>query len=308
MVFSNDDHQGMAASRMSGVRRWPNGVVPYVVDRALPAPERVTEAADHWRQKTGIRFVPRTNEADYVRFINGTGCFSHIGRQGGQQDIVIRWVPGKPGDSCPVSAVIHEMGHAIGLAHEQGRFDRDNYVTIHWENIEEKWHYAFDKTNFQSIGEYDLQSIMHYPGNAFSKNGKPTITAKNGAELKYPSWLTEKDAAGTRSYYERELKGDNSDLGGGVSLTWSRKSNTATYSLDVQDRNDSWLAPCLGSATLQRELATMFGGSCPDASGRSVGMQHVKAFRLCWAENEDWAHASCKDTPYKGETSLVIGQ
>ena len=54
-----------------------------------------------------------------------------IGVQGGMQDISI-------GHRCDSHAtIIHEMMHAVGFFHEQSRRDRDNYVTIYWNNIQD---------------------------------------------------------------------------------------------------------------------------------------------------------------------------
>ena len=65
-----------------------------------------------------------------------------------------------------VGVVIHEIGHAIGFFHEQSRPDRDDHVTIHFENIEDGACKEFKKHSEQKITTnnipYDHASIMHY--------------------------------------------------------------------------------------------------------------------------------------------------
>ena len=38
---------------------------------------------------------------------------------------------------------MHEFTHAVGVAHTQSRPDRDDHVTIHWENITNKYKESF---------------------------------------------------------------------------------------------------------------------------------------------------------------------
>ena len=186
--------QGIAAST-TATRIWTGGPVPYVIDAAVTKRERITEAAKHWRDLVGIRLVPRTNQADYVRVVKGTGCTSFIGRRGGVQDLNLA-------DECSLGNTIHEFGHAIGLNHEQSRADRDEFVTVVEANIEPASVFNYRRVTFVSIGAYDLGSIMHYGSYFFAIPGKPAMTKKSG-ELIVPNRasLSPGDVAGVRRLY-----------------------------------------------------------------------------------------------------------
>ena len=80
---------------------------------------------------------------------------------------------------CSLATVIHEIGHVIGFWHEHSRPDRDQYITVHYENIRQGYEPDFDKiTAVDSLGVlYDFSSIMHYSKVAFAKPGTMTISS-----------------------------------------------------------------------------------------------------------------------------------
>lgn len=65
--------------------------------------------------------------------------------------------------------MLHELGHTIGMVHEQQRPDRDSYVKVVPEHILPTLQIVSqfikkDRILITTLGiPYDYKSIMHYP-------------------------------------------------------------------------------------------------------------------------------------------------
>jgi len=186
----------LSRSAIKKTANWPGGSVPYEIDGAITNPARVTDAISEWNTRTPFRLTARNGEADYIRFVSSNRCESPIGRQGGRQDIQV-------GTGCGTMQNIHEIGHSIGLFHEQSRQDRDSFITIVWSNVKSAKAYNFNKytaSDGEDFGPYDISSIMHYPStitdSTFVNNtGIATITDINGNAYTSSSVLTALDRA-----------------------------------------------------------------------------------------------------------------
>jgi len=166
-------------------RKWPDATIHYVISNTFNKRERgvIAKAMKEYHEKTCIRFKPRTSERAYIHIMKGNGCSSSIGRTGSKQSVSL-------GTGCVYAGIVmHELMHASGFWHEQSRADRDDYITINWNNILKGMEYNFLKYDLRKIDHlgatYDTCSVMHYGSTAFAKSyGKPTIVPKQAGKCK----------------------------------------------------------------------------------------------------------------------------
>uniref|UniRef100_A0A3B4B362 Metalloendopeptidase n=1 Tax=Periophthalmus magnuspinnatus TaxID=409849 RepID=A0A3B4B362_9GOBI len=83
-----------------------------------------------------VCFVSHKSQYDYISIENQRGCYSALGRQGGRQGLSLN---------------------------RQGYSDRDSYITINWNNMNQQmaYNYFLKSTNYLNT-PYDYFPIMQY--------------------------------------------------------------------------------------------------------------------------------------------------
>jgi|GEM_PF-1333996 len=288
--FEGDIHK--SASRSDTDFRWAGGVVPYEIDTTnFPAAEQtvINNAINHWNSVTPYWFRLRNGESDYIRFVRNTNliCQSPAGRQGGGQAINLDLETTVTQQQCGLGGVIHEMGHAVGLWHEQSRADRDNFVVINWGNIQQGKEgnfntYIQNGEDGQDMFDYDFGSIMHYPSFAFARRDAfgnplgPTITRLDGTLINPPgNALSQGDIAGAVRFLSKDGPGTfklvNVNSGKCLDVAnWSRNSNAPVNQFEchggANQRWYFWTVPGTGRALIIND----WSGQCLDIPGFSL--------------------------------------
>lgn len=165
---------------------WPSNVIPYTITGDIQNTQPILDAIDYFNDNTSVRFVPaEEGDPDFLVFVGTEDhCASHLGRTGGPQPILLS-------PKCGKTEVMHELMHALGFVHEHSRKDRDRYIDILWDNIQEPFLFQFNKMPDQlvhsysgSVFEFDPESIMLYPENAFAKSqGQKTMVSKGRIQI-----------------------------------------------------------------------------------------------------------------------------
>ena len=182
--------------------------IPYVIASGSGNLANLNTAITQFNNTfSNIQWVARTSETDYVNFYFNPNdysaeCEATVGRAGGEQQ-----VGGSGGSTnpCAVATILHEMGHTIGLWHEQSRADRNTYISVNYNNLIKGSISNFNQIydNAQTFGTlFDYASIMEYPAFSFSRNGGPAIeSVPAGIPLSNQSGYTATDIDGLERLY-----------------------------------------------------------------------------------------------------------
>jgi len=166
--------------------RWPSRTVYYYFSGVTSETiDIVRQATKHIASRTGMRFVELASPSRYhvrITDVSGEGCNARVGYKVYQSEVALGYQTlNLARNGCQTLGIaVHELLHSMGFWHEQSREDRDDYVTVMYENVITSpidYSFAFDQRISDGIdlGVYDYSSIMHYNAYAFSKNNEPTI-------------------------------------------------------------------------------------------------------------------------------------
>lgn len=196
MEYSEGEADGAAAPeqvdsasaplvRVGGDRFWPDGHIKYcfwalsedwkdgVQDALMTMSQRLPLTFEEI--SCGVPGAPLVPSYSHIFIKRGEpgegdgGTSEETGMEGGRQKVTF-W--DKPSERLAT----HELLHAIGLYHEQVRTDRDSYVDINLDCIDDDREDNYEKKEADEAhtsGVYDYRSIMHYRTGTWCDSDRP---------------------------------------------------------------------------------------------------------------------------------------
>eukprot|EP01063_Lacrimia_lanifica_P023918 TRINITY_DN3179_c0_g3_i1.p1 TRINITY_DN3179_c0_g3~~TRINITY_DN3179_c0_g3_i1.p1 ORF type:complete len:542 (+),score=162.63 TRINITY_DN3179_c0_g3_i1:46-1671(+) len=171
----------------------------YITDKDGPLLAWVPWAVQHMEARTCIRMTQCATEAGcakpYIKFTGGApwplDCSSPAGLDVSKvNEVFITGCAGK-------RAVVHEILHSLGLAHEHQRTDRDEYLNgLSDEGMGKK-----EGQYSQNLGPYDFKSIMHYSLATLGLTAEANPQIENFEEVGKQEGMSPGDAAAVDYMY-----------------------------------------------------------------------------------------------------------
>ena len=160
---------------------WTGGVIPVLFDSTVSSTRRSKFFAQCaiWSTYAKVKCITRTTQAKYllVTAKDTTNCYTHLGMGSTTAIRVFNFGMNWCWDYD--WAILHDIGHVMGLMHEHQRSDRDAYIQMLPSNILPAFAFAFDiLTTSQNVTPYDFRSIMQYPSYSYAISGKKSIVAR----------------------------------------------------------------------------------------------------------------------------------
>lgn len=277
---------------------WTDGIIYYEWDANIATSTKndALEAMEEWHARCGLTFIDVTGDSSYpnrIYIYNGNGNHSQIGMVRGRQELSLSEFDSN------VSSAIHEIGHALGLKHEQCRADRDEYIVVYYDNIKPDKRHNFDKVSgsaYKTSAEFDYSSVMIYDSYITDLNfvydpTKPVMLTKEGIAFEGSYRPTELDVQAINEMYRKKACTINArsecSLSGSVtgSKDYSYLSACILQAVPAQNRYFSgWyedgqllstLNPYTFSVTGDRNIIARFGTLNRNYSVETSVSQHI---------------------------------
>ena len=194
-IVRREEADTMSATR-KGVSFWQAAIVPFEIDPNFDRPDDVRDAIHQVEAATNLRFVRRSRQDHFLRFVNGQMCQSAVGAQG------------KPNQRSPASPTAMSVCSCTKSDTRSG-----SRMSTSGRTATRSWRFTrriikageedqFEKRNDDlPLSDYDPSSLMHYPPQNFSANGKDTITPLDASIVLGNSTFSAPDVAALNELY-----------------------------------------------------------------------------------------------------------